>query len=170
MQERMTLCNMSAELGAQTGLVAPDATTRNWLAGRRVDGDPAWHSDAGADPMYRHRHASTRPRWRRRWRCRTARPTGVPVGDLDTRRGRHGLHRRLHRRQARRPAAAAEVLRGRKVAAGVQLLVAPASLQDRAQAEREGTMQALTDAGASCCPAPAAPAPATAQHLAKGRP
>ena len=27
MQERMTLSNMSAELGAQTGLIAPDATT-----------------------------------------------------------------------------------------------------------------------------------------------
>lgn len=31
MQERMTLCNMTAELGAQTGLVAPDETTRNHL-------------------------------------------------------------------------------------------------------------------------------------------
>src|SRR6185503_8288810 len=32
MAERMTLANMSAELGAQVGLVAPDATTRDWLA------------------------------------------------------------------------------------------------------------------------------------------
>jgi 3-isopropylmalate/(R)-2-methylmalate dehydratase large subunit len=32
MAERMTLCNMSAELGAQAGLVAPDDTTRDWLA------------------------------------------------------------------------------------------------------------------------------------------
>src|SRR6478735_443347 len=31
MPERMTLANMSAELGAQTGLIAPDATTREWL-------------------------------------------------------------------------------------------------------------------------------------------
>ncbi|UYV37373.1 aconitase family protein [Rhodobacteraceae bacterium D3-12] len=31
MPERMTLCNMSAELGAKTGLIAPDATTRAWL-------------------------------------------------------------------------------------------------------------------------------------------
>ena len=31
MQERMTLCYMSAELGAQTGLVAPDAVTIEWL-------------------------------------------------------------------------------------------------------------------------------------------
>ena len=31
MQERMTLSNMSAELGSQVGLIAPDATTRTWL-------------------------------------------------------------------------------------------------------------------------------------------
>ena len=31
MQERMTLSNMSAELGAQAGLIAPDATTMKCL-------------------------------------------------------------------------------------------------------------------------------------------
>ena len=48
--------------------------------------------------------------------------------------------------------AAAEVLKGRKVAAGMQLLVAPASARDQAQATREGVMQILTDAGASVLP------------------
>ena len=33
MQERMTLSNMSAEMGAQVGLIAPDDTTRQWLRG-----------------------------------------------------------------------------------------------------------------------------------------
>ena len=47
---------------------------------------------------------------------------------------------------------AAQVLKGRRVAAGVQLLVAPASLRDRAQAEAEGTLQALIDAGARVLP------------------
>jgi hypothetical protein len=48
--------------------------------------------------------------------------------------------------------AAAEVLKGRKVAAGVQLLVAPASARDQAQAAKEGVMQILIDAGASVLP------------------
>src|SRR6187431_774828 len=39
MPERMTLANMSAELGAQAGLVAPDATTRSWLEAIGVDVD-----------------------------------------------------------------------------------------------------------------------------------
>jgi 3-isopropylmalate/(R)-2-methylmalate dehydratase large subunit len=35
MEERMTVCNMSIEAGARAGLVAPDDTTYQYLAGRR---------------------------------------------------------------------------------------------------------------------------------------
>jgi len=48
--------------------------------------------------------------------------------------------------------AAAQVLRGQHVAAGMRLLVAPASARDQAQAEREGVMQVLRDAGAQVLP------------------
>jgi len=34
MEERMTICNMSIEGGARAGLIAPDQTTYNYLAGR----------------------------------------------------------------------------------------------------------------------------------------
>lgn len=34
MEERMTVCNMSIEAGARAGLIAPDETTFNYLAGR----------------------------------------------------------------------------------------------------------------------------------------
>lgn len=34
MEERMTVCNMSIELGARAGLIAPDDTTFEYLAGR----------------------------------------------------------------------------------------------------------------------------------------
>ena len=44
--------------------------------------------------------------------------------------------------------AAAQVLKGRRVARGVRLMVAPASLQDQAMAETEGIMQVLREAGA----------------------
>jgi 3-isopropylmalate/(R)-2-methylmalate dehydratase large subunit len=48
--------------------------------------------------------------------------------------------------------AAAEVLRGRHVASGVRLMVAPASLKDQESARIEGVLQALTDAGAELFP------------------
>ena len=35
MAQRMTLCNMSIEMGARSGLIAPDETTFAWLKGRR---------------------------------------------------------------------------------------------------------------------------------------
>src|SRR3546814_15179060 len=48
MNERMTLSNMSAELGAQVGLLAPDDTTVEYLrkAGVTVDLDTErWHNE-----------------------------------------------------------------------------------------------------------------------------
>src|SRR5688572_22596839 len=52
MAERMTLANMSAELGAQVGLVAPDDVTRDWLIERGVDASDIdvtrWHGDASS--------------------------------------------------------------------------------------------------------------------------
>ena len=48
--------------------------------------------------------------------------------------------------------AAAAVLRGRRVAAGVKLMVAPASLRDQHDAEREGVLQTLLEAGAQLLP------------------
>jgi 3-isopropylmalate/(R)-2-methylmalate dehydratase large subunit len=56
MQERMTLSNMAAELGAQTGLIEADATTFDFLqkAGACVDGTTAWRGDADARPAEHH--------------------------------------------------------------------------------------------------------------------
>ena len=58
MEERMTICNMSIEGGARAGMVAPDDTTFEYLAGRpyapRAD---AWDAAAGrlAHPAQRRR-------------------------------------------------------------------------------------------------------------------
>ena len=48
--------------------------------------------------------------------------------------------------------AAAQVLSGRKIAPGLQLLVAPSSLAERSIAERDGTMARLVEAGATVLP------------------
>jgi len=53
MEARMTLCNMATEFSAVTGLVAPDAATFAWLAGRPYApadfADPYWQTLA-SDP------------------------------------------------------------------------------------------------------------------------
>jgi 3-isopropylmalate/(R)-2-methylmalate dehydratase large subunit len=153
MAERMTLANMSAELGAQVGLVAPDAVTRDWLAERGVAIDDAtlahWHSDDGA-PGERHAFdasalapqialphspANVRP-------VSTLARTPIQVAYIGACTGAKLDDLR----------AAAQVLAGRKIAAGVQLLVAPASVHERGIAERDGTLRQLIDAGATILP------------------
>jgi 3-isopropylmalate/(R)-2-methylmalate dehydratase large subunit len=46
MEGRMTLCNMSIEAGARAGMIAPDATTFAYLAGRRFSPAAALWDDA----------------------------------------------------------------------------------------------------------------------------
>jgi 3-isopropylmalate/(R)-2-methylmalate dehydratase large subunit len=48
-EARMTLCNLSIEGGARTGMVAPDATTLDWLRGRPFAPGPALWDRAAAD-------------------------------------------------------------------------------------------------------------------------
>ncbi len=57
MEARMTLCNLSIELGAKIGMVAPDDTTYAWLEGRRYapagakwDAALAWWKSLPSDP------------------------------------------------------------------------------------------------------------------------
>jgi 3-isopropylmalate/(R)-2-methylmalate dehydratase large subunit len=151
MAERMTLCNMSAELGAQVGLVAPDDSTREWLARHGVpDADTApWHSDEGAagerhgfdasalapQVALPHSPASV---------CGVdaLEPTRIDIAYIGACTGAKLDDLR----------AAARVLAGRRIAGHVQLLVAPASVRDAADAEREGVMRQLLDAGATLLP------------------
>ena len=183
MNERMTLCNMSAELGAQTGLVAPDAVTVQWLADQVKKAEKSsfsvpnmllaqveraqaaidlvvedfelsyWRTDAGAidsPDCITHRfdaatlapqvaaphspantdavmvHAGTAIDIAYIGAC-----TGAKLDDLR---------------------AAAQVLQGRRVAPGVRLMLAPASLRDQEAARDEGVLQTLLDAGAELLP------------------
>jgi 3-isopropylmalate/(R)-2-methylmalate dehydratase large subunit len=151
MQERMTLANMSAELGAQAGLVAPDEITRTWLAAHgapEVDISP-WHSDDDA-PGARHvfdadalapqialPHSPANVRG-----VDELAPTRIDIAYLGACTGAKLDDLR----------AAARVLAGRRIAPHVHLLVAPASLRDAAQAESEGVMRTLVDAGATLLP------------------
>ncbi|MFV1857790.1 MAG: 3-isopropylmalate dehydratase large subunit [Anaerolineales bacterium] len=48
MEQRMTVCNMTIEAGARAGMIAPDDTTFEYLAGREyAPSGQAWHSALG---------------------------------------------------------------------------------------------------------------------------
>jgi len=149
MQERMTLSNMAAELGAQVGLIAPDDITVKYVeaAGGKVP--ETWrdfqieaaenpnnnlyfnaeklspqiaapHSPANADDASEFCNIGFDVAY-------IGACTGAKYIDL---------------------VAAAEVLRGRRIANGITLKVAPASLRDQNRAKDDGIMQVLQDAGA----------------------
>ena len=152
MQERMTLSNMTAEIGGQTGLIAPDEITLAYLRDRGAEiGDVAdWRSDDGAVVAERHvfdasglaphvaaphSPANSRP-------VAEADKTAIDVAYIGACTGAKLVDLRM----------AAEILRGRTADKSVKLIVAPASKRDQDQAEREGVMQALRQAGAELLP------------------
>lgn len=151
MQERMTLSNMSAEMGAQVGLIAPDQTTVDWLrgAGAEVGDLSPWRTDDGAD-LVRHDFDASRlaP-------CVAAPHSPANVQGVDQHNGTRvdvayiGACTGAKLDDLR---AAAQILRGQRVAAGVRLMVAPASLKDQDAARAEGVLQVLLAAGAELLP------------------
>ena len=155
MAERMTLSNMSAELGAQAGLIAPDATTAAWLREAGVDKGIAaadlahWGTDEGAS-MTEHTFDATTlaPMVASPHSPANSHPVGHTAGEA-VQLAYIGActGAKLEDLQA-----AARVLRGRRVAAGVRLLVAPASVHDEQQAEREGVADTLRQSGAEFLP------------------
>ena len=140
MQERMTLCNMTAELGGQTGLIASDEVTAAFLKSE----SEIWESDANAPVLAHHRFDASdlAPQVAAPHSPANAKPvdqflsirpsvayigacTGAKLADLRM---------------------AASVLKGRK--AKMRLMVAPASALDVKAAEADGTLTTLRDAGA----------------------
>src|SRR5271156_5246685 len=188
MEARMTVCNMSIEAGARAGMVAPDATTYEFLRGRPhcptgAQWDAAlayWdqlRTDDGAefDTEVYLDAASLTPFVT--WGTNPGQgvPLGASVPDPE-------LMTDDHERQAAEKAlaymdlrpglpmreiavdtvfvgsctngriedlrAVADILRGRKVADGVRMLIVPGSMRVRAEAESEGLGDIFTAAGA----------------------
>jgi 3-isopropylmalate/(R)-2-methylmalate dehydratase large subunit len=146
MQERMTLCNMSAELGAQTALIAPDGKTLDYLARAGVrDLDIApWRGDPDAAVLEQHRFdaAALEPQVAAPHSPANSAPvsshagTKIDVAYIGACTGAKLDDLRM----------AARVLQGRKSA--VELIVAPASKRDEETARAEGTLAVLERAGA----------------------
>jgi 3-isopropylmalate/(R)-2-methylmalate dehydratase large subunit len=156
MQERMTLSNMSAEMGSQVGLIAPDETTRQWLLGTGVPPQAIDTTGLFTDEGVGEDLASTY-----RFDAATLAPqVAAPHSPANTKAV--GEFSQVAVQAAYIGActgaklddlrAAASVLRGQRVAPGLRLMVAPASLQDQEAARAEGVLGALLDAGAELLP------------------
>jgi 3-isopropylmalate/(R)-2-methylmalate dehydratase large subunit len=153
MDERMVLSNMSAELGYDAGVIAPDETTVAHI--REHGGDPgpnplSWRSDALAKFARKHAFDATAlvPQ--------AAAPHSPENSDavsnacgvtIDQAYIGACVGAKLEDLRM-----AARILTGRRIASGVRLLVAPASTHITEQAAREGVLATLLAAGATLMP------------------
>ena len=149
--ERMTLANMSVECGAMTALLGVDDVTTRWLASRGVSSvSLAEESDAGANfaRTMRLDLAAIRPRVAGPGKpdrvCDLADAGRVSITTAFIGSCTGGKLDDL--------AAAAAMLRGRRVAPGVRLLVVPASQEVLAVARERGLLADLEGAGAVILP------------------
>ena len=149
MQERMTMSNMAAELGAQVGLIAPDQVTAEYVTavGGQLADDWADYRIETADRPEDHLRfdaAALSPQIAAPHSPANAadadefRQTGFDIAYIGACTGAKYVDL----------AAAASVLKGRRIANGITLKVAPASKQDQDRATEEGIMSILEDAGA----------------------
>jgi 3-isopropylmalate/(R)-2-methylmalate dehydratase large subunit len=152
MGERMVLCNMSAELGADTGVIAPDATTFAHLAaaGKPVEDTAAALSlasdaEAAFDRRVRFSAGDLEPHIAAPHAPENSGPVsehaglGIDIAYIGACVGAKLGDLRM----------AADVLRGRRIASGVRLIVAPASTSITRLAAAEGTLGILLEAGAT---------------------
>jgi len=155
MQERMTLCNMTAELGGQAGLVAPDQVTIDYLlqAGVRpeeLESARSWSSDAQAHFLEHHRFdaAELTPQ--------VAAPhspaNAAPIADLQGQPIDIAYIGACTGAKLDDLRMAARVLRGQRIAKGMRLMVAPASRDDQEAARKEGSLDILLQAGGELLP------------------
>ncbi len=152
MEERLTLCNMSPELGAKTSLIAPDEVTVRHLAkaGVQVEDADRWQSDADADyeRAFEFDAAALDPQIAAPSSPSNAAAASdypnVPIHQAYIGACTGAKLSDLHM--------AAEVMQGRRVASGVRLLIAPASQRTTAAAAADGTLATLTAAGAILLP------------------
>jgi 3-isopropylmalate/(R)-2-methylmalate dehydratase large subunit len=145
--ERMALCNMAVEAGAETGMVPPDQVTLAYVQPRALRRfEPVWPDE---DAVYSARHLfdlrAIEPLVAVPYSPGNVKPVsevaGVPVNQVYIGNCANGTMTDLRQ--------AAHVLRGRHIATGVRLIVVPATQEIYRQAMREGLLETLSEAGAA---------------------
>jgi 3-isopropylmalate/(R)-2-methylmalate dehydratase large subunit len=176
MEGRMTICNMTIEGGGRAGMIAPDDTTFEWVAGRAAAPDPVpvdeWRelrTDDGAsfdrEVVIGAGELSPQVTWGTTPGMVTDVTSAVPE-PRDDGEQRALAYMALEAGTPMQEIAldrvfigsctnsrigdlreAAEVVRGRRVASSVDAMVVPGSQQVKAQAEAEGLDEVFRSAG-----------------------
>ncbi|MDH3288428.1 MAG: aconitase/3-isopropylmalate dehydratase large subunit family protein [Betaproteobacteria bacterium] len=145
--DRMTLSNHAAELGAKAALLEADEKTLAWLKqhGARTPRPVSADSDARYCERIDIDASQLVPQVARRHQIDDV----VSVTELDKQEIQFALIGTCTNGRLDDMRQAAAILKGKRVAKGVRMIVTPASRQVWLAAAREGIVEALTAAGAS---------------------
>ena len=149
MDDRFSLCNMAIEAGAKSGIVAVDEVTKEFLKDKNLRDKPVYHySDEDAkyvktieidvsklEPVIAYPHLPSNGKPVTQAVSDDLAVDQVFIGSCTN--GRLGDLR-----------IAAKILKGKKVARKTRLIVTPATQKILKQAEKEGLIDILIDAGA----------------------
>lgn len=152
MPERMVLSNMAAELGAETGVIAPDRVTADYLAGvgKPLEDEAAAFAFASdPDAHYCARHTLDASELGPQVAAPHATENSGPAGDYAGVKVDQAYIGACVGAKLEDLRMAAAVLKGRKVAPTVRLLIAPASAKALQDATADGTLGILLAAGAT---------------------
>jgi len=149
MAGRMTLCNMTVEMGAKNGIVEPDETTLKFLEGRVKKPFETLRSDIDTayEQFMEFNVSDLEPT--------VACPPSVDNVKLASELGNVTVEQAFigscTNGRIEDLRLAAQVMKGKKVKDGVRTLVIPASQEVYLQAVEEGLVKIFTDAGALVC-------------------
>jgi 3-isopropylmalate/(R)-2-methylmalate dehydratase large subunit len=149
MAGRMTLCNMTVEMGAKNGIVEPDDTTKEFLKGRTTKPYDVFKSDADAE--YEKTFEFNISRLEPMVACPSQVDNVKPVSEIGNVPIEQAFIGSCTNGRIEDLRVAAQVMKGKTVKDGVRALVIPASQEVYKQAVDEGLVEIFTDAGALVC-------------------
>ena len=146
MNERFVLSNMTTEMGAKAGMVPADGTTREYL---RELGAESEALDADSDARYLRAYDIDVDGMGPQVACPNNPANVKPVEEVAGTKIDMAFVGSCTNARIQDLRAAAEILKGEKVAARVRMVVTPASQAIYRQAMKEGLVEVFLDAGAT---------------------
>jgi 3-isopropylmalate/(R)-2-methylmalate dehydratase large subunit len=149
---RMTLCNMTVEIGAKNGIVAPDEITRKFLEGRTAKALVPFESlKSDADASYEKVIDIDVTDLTPQIACPSSVDKVKPASEVGNVQVEQVFIGSCTNGRIEDLRLAAQILKGKLVKDGVRTLVIPASQEVYLQALKEGLIEIFTNSGAMVC-------------------
>lgn len=155
---RMTICNMTVEMGAKNGIIEPDKTTEKFLEGRTKQSNKTlkfFKSDS--DTQYEQIVDIDVTNLEPQIACSPSVDNIKVVSEVDNIQIDQAFIGSCTNGRIEDLRLAAKILKGKRVKDNVRTLVIPASQEVYLQAIKEGLVETFTDSGALVCGATCGP-------------